>query len=258
MLFLNDMNERIDCLSDGMKIIQCKDVFSFSTDAVLLASFVRLDNSARKVIDLGTGTGVIPLLLSRRFKNLHITGLEIQERLADMSRRSVELNQAAGHVRSGSIAIVQGDLRKAVEEFGYGQFDAVVSNPPYMELGIGEQNPNSHKAIARHEVCCKLDDICRAASQLVKSGGKVFIVYRSLRLAELMVQLKLYSLEPKRMQLVAPVIDREPNIVLIEAVKDRKPGLRIEPTLAVYDHKGNYTEHLLAMNPTHPLKDGEN
>jgi len=251
---LVDYQERIDDLFDNMKIIQSKDVFSFSTDAVLLASFTRLDCDTKKVIDLGTGTGIIPLLLAKRYPNIHITGLEIQERLADMSRRSVQLNQNAGVIKQGSIDIVNGDLKQAVDSFGYGKFDVVVSNPPYMEKGIGEQNPNQHKAIARHEICCNLSDICLAASQLVKSGGKVFIVYRSLRLAELMTELRKQLLEPKRMRLVAPTLDKEPNIVLIEAAKDRKPGLRIEPTLAVYDSQGNYTQELLAENPTAPNK----
>lgn len=244
--------ERIDRIADNMEIIQCKEVFSFSVDAVLLASFVKFDSSVKKAIDLGTGTGIIPLLLSRRYPYTHITGLEIQERLADMSRRSVELNVRAGHLKPGTIEIVQGDLREAVPLFGHGVFDAVVSNPPYMDKGIGEQNPNPFKAIARHEIHCNLEDVCHAASRLVKSGGKVFIVYRALRLAELMVALKTHHLEPKRMRLVAPKAGKEPNIVLIEAVKDRKPGLRIEPTLVVHDDQDGYTAELLAMNPTMP------
>ncbi|OEH84325.1 hypothetical protein BHU72_11000 [Desulfuribacillus stibiiarsenatis] len=242
----------MDDLLDGMKIIQSKDVFSFSTDAVLVASFTRLDASAKKVIDLGTGTGIIPLLLSKRYPRLQMIGLEIQERLADMSRRSVEFNNL-----SDRIDIQLGDLKQAPATFGYGVFDAVVSNPPYMEAGIGEQNPNPHKAIARHEIHCNLADICATASKLVKSGGKFFIVYRSLRLAELMTELRRNSLEPKRMRLVAPRIDKEPNIVLLEAVKDRQPGLRIEPTLAVYNDNGTFTDELLSMNPTGQKARGE-
>nr|WP_254006226.1 tRNA1(Val) (adenine(37)-N6)-methyltransferase [Desulfuribacillus alkaliarsenatis] len=244
--------ERLDELSDGMKIIQCKDVFSFSTDAVLLASFTRLDANVRKVIDLGTGTGLIPLLLAKRYPKTYFTGLEIQERLADMSRRSVLYNVQHGNISANSINIVHGDLRQAVEEFGHGSFDALVSNPPYMEKGIGEQNPNQYKAIARHEIHCSLEQICQVSSQLLKSGGKAFYVYRSIRLAELISELRNNNLEPKRMRLVAPRIDKEPNIVLLEAIKNGKPGLRIEPTLAVYNEEGKYTDELLSMNPTSP------
>lgn len=242
----------MDDLNDGMKIIQCKDVFSFSTDAVLLASFAKLDASVKKVVDLGTGTGILPLLLIRRYQNVEITGIEIQERLADMSRRSVEFNEQNGLIPKGSISIVQADMKEGTQLFGHGKFDVVVSNPPYMEKGIGDKNSNQHKAIARHEICCNLNDVCQTASKLVKSGGKFFIVYRSQRLAELMTELRKVSLEPKRMRLVAPTLNQEPNIVLLEAVKDRKPGLRIEPTIAVYNGSGGYTNELLTMNPTCP------
>ncbi len=225
--------ERLDDFHGEIKIIQAKDVFSSSTDAVLLANFVRLDRDVDRVMDLGSGTGALPLLLIDRFPQLHITGLEIQERLVNMSRRSLLLNYQAGVIPPASIEIHQGDLKEAAERFGHGRFDAVVSNPPYMEAGIGEQNPNIYKAIARHEIHATLADVCRTAAQLVKSGGKVFMVYRSLRLAELMTEMRANALEPKRMRLVAPAVDREANVVLVEAIKDAKPGLRIEPTIAV-------------------------
>jgi tRNA1(Val) A37 N6-methylase TrmN6 len=227
--------ERIDDLmTAGRQIIQSKEVFSFSMDAVLLARFVTIRPNDR-IADLGTGNGVIPILLTTRKPSLHITAIEIQERLADMATRSVKLN-GLEHV----IDIIHGDLRDMPDRLGHGTFDVVVSNPPYRPLGIGEQNPNIHKAIAKHEIYGTLDEILQAASRLIRFGGKFAIVHRPDRLTDILYGMRKYSLEPKRMRLVYPKSGAKPNMVLIEAIRGGKPELSIEPPLIVYQDDGTY------------------
>ena len=233
-------NERLDDLQcEGYMIIQNPDMFCFGMDAVLLADFATGKASA-DVIDLGTGTGVIPILMESRGKGRHFTGLEIQKESADMALRSVMYNKLEDR-----IDIVCGDIKAVSELFSRESFDVVTSNPPYISENHGLKNAYEAKNIARHEILLNLEDVVRAAAYLLKVGGTFAMVHKPFRLAEIIRVLSAYHLEPKRMQLVQPYADKEPNMVLIEAVKGGKPRLTVEPTLVVYERDGGYTKDLL-------------
>ncbi len=224
-------NERVDELQrNGYRIIQSSGRFCFGMDAVLLSGFAR-----DKVLDLGCGTGIIPILMEAKTKAAHLTGLEIQEESADMARRSVEMNGLGAKIR-----IVQGDIKEAGTIFGAASFDVVTCNPPYMIGQHGITNPEGPKAIARHEILCTLEDVIAQTARLLCPGGNFFMVHRPFRLAEIMVLLHEYKLEPKRMQLVYPFVDKEPNMVLIEANRGGKPRMTVEKPLIVYKEPGVY------------------
>lgn len=233
--------ERLDDLQcRGYYIIQNPAEFCFGMDAVLLADFATGKKGGR-VIDLGTGTGVIPMLMEGREKGAHFVGLEIQEASAERAARSVEMNGLAG-----KIDIVRGDIREIYSGvIKKGSFDCVTSNPPYIKGGRGLENVDSPKNIARHETLVTLEEVVAAASYLLVSGGSFAMVHKPFRLAEIIRTLSRYRLEPKRMCLVQPYIDKEPNMVLIEAVKDGGVQLSCESTLVVYNKDGSYTEDLL-------------
>lgn len=233
-------SERLDdLLTHNMRIIQSEEVFSFSLDAVLLARFCWVP-SRGNIVDLCTGNGVIPLLLSTRTK-ANITGVELQSRLAGMAERSVHLNRL-----DEQISIICQDLNVFSREVAPGSYDLVTVNPPYIPAKVGDIHANEHIAIARHEITCTLDEVLLAASRLVKSRGKVAVVHRASRLAELIAAMKKYRLEPKRMRLIHPRIDAEANMVLLEAIKDGAPELRILPPLIVYEG-GQYCDELLRV-----------
>lgn len=228
-------NERIDDLQrNGYRIIQDPERFCFGMDAVLLSGFAAVKDGAR-VLDLGTGTGIIPILLSAKTGAAHLTGLEIQEDSADMARRSVALNGL-----EEKIDIVTGDIKEAGSIFDAASFDVITCNPPYMIGRHGLRNPEDAKAIARHEILCTLEDVVEQTAKLLKPGGKFFLVHRPFRLAEIMVTLKKYKLEPKRMQLVYPFVDKEPNMVLLEAARGGRPRMTVEKPLIVYREPGVY------------------
>ena len=234
--------ERLDDLQrNGYQIIQNPSKFCFGMDAVLLSGFAKV-KSGERALDLGTGTGIIPILLRGKTPGRDFTGLEIQEESADMARRSVELNDL-----SDSVSIIQGDIKEAASIFGAASFDVVTSNPPYMIGQHGLRNPDMPKAIARHEVLCNLEDVVSQASRVLKDRGRFYMVHRPFRLAEIMNVLTKYHLEPKRMQLVYPYIDREPNMVLIEALKGGNSRITVEPPLIVYKEPGVYTENILKI-----------
>lgn len=192
-------NERIDDLQrNGYRIIQNPEKFCFGMDAVLLSGFARVKRGAQ-VLDLGTGTGIIPILLEAKTEAAHLTALEIQEESADMARRSVQLNGL-----EGKIDVVTGDIKEADQLFKAASFDVVTCNPPYMIGQHGLRNPEEPKAIARHEILCTLEDVVRNAAKLLKTGGSFFMVHRPFRLAEIITVMTQYKLEPKRMQLVYP------------------------------------------------------
>ena len=193
------------------------------------------EQGRHKVLDMGTGTGIIPILMEAKTKAAHLTGLEIQEESADMARRSVALNGL-----EHKISIVQGDIKEAGTLFDAASFDVVTCNPPYMIGQHGLQNPEVPKAIARHEILCTLEDVISQAAKVLKPGGNFFMVHRPFRLAEIMVLLHAYKLEPKRMQLVYPYVDKEPNMVLIEANRGGKPRMTVEKPLIVYKEPGVY------------------
>jgi len=232
-------NERLDKLErNGYEIIQNSEKFCFGMDAVLLSGFARVKDGER-VLDLGTGTGIIPILLEAKTNASHISALEIQEESVDMARRSVAWN----HLED-KITIHQGDIKQASEIFGAATFDVVTCNPPYMIGQHGISNPDDAKAIARHEVLCSLDDVVREAAKVLKPGGNFFMVHRPFRLAEIITTLVKYKLEPKRMQLVYPYVDKEPNMVLIEANRGGKSRMTVMKPLIVYQEKGVYTPEI--------------
>ena len=232
--------ERLDDLQrNGYKIIQNPDKFCFGMDAVLLSSFAKLKN-CKKVLDLGTGNGILPILLAAKTNAEFFEGLEIQEESADMARRSVAYNHLENRIH-----ITTGNLVNASAFFGNQTFDAVVTNPPYMNDRHGLKNPNLPKAAARHEIFCTLEDVIRESSYVLKPKKSLYMVHRPFRLAEIFQTLIQYQLEPKRMCLVYPYIQKEPNMVLLEAVKGGKSMIKIEPPIIVYEDSNVYTRQLL-------------
>ena len=232
-------NEIVDDLQrNGYQIIQKKDGFCFGMDAVLLSGFAQVRKGER-AIDLGTGTGIIPILLEAKYEGEHHIGLEIQAEVAEMAARSVRLNHLEERV-----SIVQGDIKEAAKLFGRAQFDVVTSNPPYMNDAHGLKNPDLPKAIARHEVMCTLDDVVREAAGLLKPGGRFYMVHRPHRLIEIVTALTKYKLEPKRMKMVHPFVDKEANMVLIEAVRGGKSMIKVEAPIIVYKEQGVYTDEI--------------
>lgn len=231
--------ERLDDLQrNGYRIIQDPEKFCFGMDAVLLSGFASAPEGGR-VLDLGTGTGIIPILMAAKTPATELIGLEIQEESADMAQRSVILNDLQSKIK-----IVQGDIKEAGQLFDAASFDVVTSNPPYMIGGHGLKNPDGPKAIARHEVLCDLEDVIKAAARLLKSGGKFYMVHRPFRLAEIMVLMHDYRIEPKRMQLVYPYADKEPNMVLIEGARGGRSRLTVEKPLIIYESPGKYTPEI--------------
>ena len=233
--------ERVDDLQNGFFVIQDPQKFCFGMDAVLLSGFARV-KKGEQALDMGTGTGIIPILLQDRTEGEHFTGLEIQEECAEMADRSVRYNSL-----ENKIQIVQGDIREAAGIFGAASFDVVTCNPPYMIGQHGLTNPHLPKAIARHEILCNFDDVAQQASKVLKDKGRFYLVHRPFRLVELMATLTKYKLEPKRMQLVYPYIDKEPNMVLIEACKGGNSRITVERPLIVYEKPGVYTEDILRL-----------
>lgn len=237
----NDLRpgERFDDLHrNGYKIIQNKKKFCFGMDAVLLSGFASV-REGENVLDLGTGTGIIPILLAGKTEGRHFTGLEIQTDSADMARRSVLHNHLEDR-----ISIIEGEIREAGKIFPPAFFDVITSNPPYMTGQHGLVNPNKEKAIARHEICCTLEDVVGQTARLLRVGGRFYMVHRPFRLAEILHMLVEYRLEPKRLQLVYPFIDKEPNMVLIEAVRGGRSRVQVEKPLIVYEKPGVYTEEI--------------
>ena len=232
-------NERIDDLQrNGYQIIQKTDGFCFGMDAVLLSGFAQVKKGER-AIDLGTGTGIIPILLEAKYEGEHYTGLEIQKEMAEMAARSVALNQL-----EEKVSIVLGDIKEAGRLFGLANFDVVTSNPPYMNDAHGLKNPDLPKAIARHEVLCTLEDVVREAAGLLKPGGRFYMVHRPHRLIEIITALTKYKLEPKRMKMVHPFVDKEANMVLIEAVRGGRSMIKVEAPVIVYKEQGVYTDEI--------------
>ena len=236
--------ERIDDLQlKGLKLIQDTNGFCFGIDAVLLANFAKVKKDAN-VVDLGTGTGIIPILIAGKSKAKKIVGVEIQEEVYEMATRSVKLNNLEDRVE-----IVNADIKtidKVLEVHGY---HVVTSNPPYMHMD-GIKNPNDKKAISRHEVKCNLEDVIRAASRLVMPRGKFFMIHRPTRLVDIIELGRKYRLEPKVVQFVHPRANKAPNLLLVEFMKDGKPELKILDPLYVYGEDGNYTKEISSQKRT--------
>ena len=232
-------NERLDDLQrNNLRIIQDPGRFCFGMDAVLLSGFAFAGKGDR-VLDLGTGTGILPILMSAKTEAAELIGLELQPESADMADRSVRINGIGERVR-----IVQGDIKEADSIFPLSSFDAITCNPPYMIGQHGITNPESPKAIARHEITCTFEDVARVTEKLLKPNGHFFLVHRPFRLSEIICTLTRYRLEPKRLRLVYPFIDREPNMVLIEAVRGGKPRMTVEKPLIIFKEKGVYTDEI--------------
>lgn len=256
--------ERIDDLQcKGYQIIQNSGMFCFGMDAVLLANYVRFKRGGR-YMDLGTGTGIIPILLAAKeygegalnreerladlcdvdrkiVNDARFIGIELQPACADMAARSVSLNGLDGLVR-----IDNGDIKEVSCNYKKASFDIVTSNPPYIKGSHGLENPDAPKNIARHEVHVTLDQVVAAAEYALKPGGSFYMIHKPFRLAEIFECLHEHRLEPKRMQLVHPYIDKEPNMVIVEAVKGGNSMIKIDPPMIVYKAPGVYTEQLLA------------
>ena len=232
-------HERLDELHrNGYYIIQDPGRFCFGMDAVLLSGFARV-KPGEKALDLGTGTGIIPILLEAKTKGEHFTGLEIQPESADMAARSVAYN----HLEE-KVDIVTGDIKEASQIFGASSFDVVTTNPPYMIGQHGLVNEGDAKAIARHEILCDLDDILRESARILPPGGRFYMVHRPFRLAEIFSKMVAYRIEPKRMQMVYPFVDKEPNMVLIEGLRDGTSRLTVEKPLIVFEKPGVYTKDI--------------
>ncbi len=231
--------ERLDDLGrKGYRIIQDPKKFCFGMDAVLLSSFADAKEGER-VLDLCTGNGILPILLEAKTAGESFVGLEIQEESASLARRSVSYNHL-----DDKIEIVTGDLKDASKIFGASSFDVVTSNPPYMIGGHGLKNPDDAKMIARHEVLMELEDLIRETAKLLKPQGRCYFVHRPFRLVEILSLMHEYKIEPKRMRLVYPYADKEPNMVLIEGVRGGKPRLTVEKPLIVYKEENVYTDEV--------------
>ena len=222
--------ERLDDLQiGGLELIQNPSGFCFGVDAVFLSDFVKV-KPGETVLDMGTGNGIIPILLSAKTAGKKFTGLEIQADTADMARRSVAYNGLENRVE-----IVTGDIKEAADIFKPAFFDVITANPPYILSDHGLRNPDDAKAAARHEVLCTLDDILRGSMRLLQDKGRFYMVHRPFRLTEIMRKMNYYKLEPKRIQFIHPYVDKEPVLVLIEGVRSAKPRVTVEPPLIIYD-----------------------
>ena len=224
--------ERLDDLQlGGLELIQDPSGLCFGVDAVFLSDFAKV-RPGETVLDLGTGNGIIPILLSAKTKGKKFTGLEIQEKTADMARRSVAYNDLEDRIE-----IVAGDIKEASEIFKPAFFDVITTNPPYMLSEHGLRNADDARAVARHEVLCTLDDILRESMRLLQDKGRFYMIHRPFRLTEILIKMNHYKIEPKRIQFIHPYIDKEPVMVLVEGVRGARPRVTVEPPIIIYDDR---------------------
>ena len=232
-------DESIDDLQlNGLQLIQKEQGFRFGVDAVLLSHFANVKKKHR-VIDLCTGTGIVSFLVYGKYKPQEVIGLEIQDDMVEMANRSSLLNDTTDIVK-----FVHGDLKDKALLDSLGKFDVLTVNPPYKLNNAGIVNPDDKLAIARHEVMCTLEDVIIAARRLLKDNGRMFIVHRPERLADIFGLMRKYKIEPKRVRMVQPNTKKAPNIVLVEGQRDGGAFLKWEETLYVYDDNGNYSEEI--------------
>lgn len=236
-------NERIDDLElKNLKIIQNKNGFCFGIDSVLLSDFAKQIKQGSKIADLGTGTGILPILLSAKTINTKIVGVEIQEEVANMAIRSVELNNL-----QNQIEIICDNIKNLKNKYEQGAFDAIVTNPPYKKKGTGKINVAEAKIISRHEITATLHDFIETAKYLLKDQGELYLVHRPERLVDLMAELRSQKLEPKTLRFVQASAEKAPNLVLIKAVKNAKPFLKVQEPLIVYEQNGDYSKEILKI-----------
>lgn len=234
-------NERIDDLEfKGLKIIQNSEGFCFGIDSVLLSDFAKEIKKNSKVVDIGTGTGIISLLLCKKAEISKIYGIEIQEEVADMARRSIILNNL-----KDKFEIINKNIKSVFEVLEPNSINAIVTNPPYMKLNTGAQNESKKKLVSRHEIECNLEDIVKISYKLLKSKGEFYMVHRAERIVDILYYLRKYKLEPKKIRFIHSKKYKEPNLVLIKAIKDAGEHLKIERPLVVYNDDGTYTDEIL-------------
>ena len=243
--------ERLDDLQNGYKIIQNKNDFCFGIDAVLLSWFAKVKADER-VLDMCCGTGIVPILMNARYPKAWYVGLEIQDKSVEIAHRSIAYNRIEGRV-----SVKTGDIKEATARFGAASFHVVTCNPPYMTANHGLTNSSDSKAIARHEILCTLEDVISQAAKVLKVKGRFYMIHRAFRLAEIIVLMSKYKLEPKRMQLVYPYVDAEPTMVLIEGRLGANSRITVEKPLIVYDKAGQYTKEVLEIYTGSP-KEEEN
>ena len=238
-------NERVDFIQrKGYKIIQNPEVFCFGIDAVLLADFAKAKKQD-KVLDIGTGTGIIPILMFARYENKSYLGIDIQEDMVEMANRSIMLNDIEDHIEIKCL-----NVQDVMSHYEAGSFDIVTSNPPYMKGKAGLVSDNQSKMIARHELTCSLEDIIKNTAHVLGEKGRFYMIHRPHRLVDIMDLMRKYRLEPKRMRMVYPSKDKAPTMVLIEGIKYAKPELTVEPPLYVYEKTGKYTEEIYKIYGT--------
>lgn len=236
-------NERIDDLEyKGLKIIQNTEGFCFGIDSVLLSDFAKDIKRDSKVIDLGTGTGIIGILLCAKTEISQMIGVEIQKEVYDMAKRNIKLNKLEEKFTLMNINIKE---LEGMQEIG--KFDAVVTNPPYKKENTGIKNENEKKLISRHEITANLEDFIKISALLLKDKKDLYIVHRPDRLVDIIELLRKYKLEPKKLKLVYPKPEKEPNLLLIKATKNAKPFLKVEKPLYVYKENGEYTDEILKI-----------
>lgn len=236
-------NEKIQDLEyKGLKIIQNKEWFCFGIDSVLLSDFAKDIRNNSKVIDLGTGSGILCILLVAKTKLEKIYGIDIQEEVINMAKRSVELN----HLEN-KIEMINKNIKELVEIFERNSIDAIVTNPPYKKINTGKINEKENKFISRHEITANLEDFIKISSYLLKDKGRFYMVHRPERIAEIIFQLKKYKIEPKKMRFVHSNYKEAPKLVLIEAIKNANEFLKVENPLFIYNENGKYTEEILQI-----------
>ena len=262
-------NERIDDLEfNNLKIIQNKDGFCFGIDSVLISDYAKKDIKKNALgVDLGTGTGIISILLSAKTRLSKIIGIEVQKEVADMAQRSIELNGLQNKIEIKNMNIkniiqnidnsklekrkkqvklgnIQTETHKEKDNIWLEKFDFVVTNPPYKKLETGKVNESEYKYISRHEATANLEDFIKVSKYLLKDKGSFFMVHRPDRLVDIIELMRKYKLEPKNIRFIYPSIDKSPNLVLIKGIKNAKPFLKIDKPLIVYNSNGEYTDEI--------------
>lgn len=236
-------NERIDDLEfENLKIIQNTTGFCFGIDSVLLSDFAKEVKNGSKVMDIGTGTGIISILLSKKANVEKIYGVEIQQEVANMAERSVKLNNL-----EDKISIINTNIKDIFDKFEPNTFDVIVTNPPYMKLNTGAKSDEIKKLISRHEVECNLEDIIKISYKLLKSRGEFYMVHRAERIVDILYLMRKYKLEPKKIRFIQSKVNKDPNLLLIKGVKDAGNQLKIERPLVVYNEDGSYTNETLEI-----------
>lgn len=235
--------ERIDDLdNEGLKIIQKKNGFCFGMDSILLSNFAKGMKKNAILLDLGSGTGILSILLSKRSECKKIYAVEIQQEMAEMINRSIKMN----HLEE-KICVINEDIRNLLTHFEKQSVDVIVTNPPYKKIKTGIVNENKNKLVSRHEIEGNLEDFINITYQLLKDHGELYMVHRPERLADIIEILRRYKIEPKNIRFVYPRIDRGSNLLLIRAVKNGKEFLKIEEPLIIYKENGEYTEELIEI-----------